>query len=58
MSKKKDDKKKEQRLWIYLISLLILVIVLAGITLFYMNNKDTQDEKTLAYTDLIKDLSY
>ncbi len=58
MSKKKDDKKKEQRLWIYLISLLILVIVLAGITLFYMNNKDTQDEKTLAYTDLIKELSY
>ena len=58
MSKNKNDKKKEQKLWIYLISLLILVIVLAGITLVYMNKKDKEEEKTLAYTDLIKELSY
>ncbi len=58
MSKNKNDKKKEQKLWIYLISLLILVIVLSGITLVYMNKKDKEEEKTLAYTDLIKELSY
>ena len=58
MSKKKNDKKKEKKLWLSLISILILVILLAGITVFYMKNTDKEEEKTLAYTDLIKELSY
>ncbi len=58
MSKKKNEKQKNKNLWIYLISLMLLLIVLIGLTVFYMNNKGEKDKNTLAYTDLIKELSY
>lgn len=58
MSKKKENKQKNKNLWIYLISLLLLLIVLVGLTVVYINNKDKDDKNTLAYTDLIKELSY
>ncbi len=58
LSKKKNDKKKERNLWILLISLIILVVLLTGLTVYVMNNKDKKDENTLAYTDLIKEVSY
>ena len=58
MSKKKEDKQKNKKLWMYLISLIVALVLLIGFTIFYMNDKDKEDENTLAYTDLIKELSY
>lgn len=58
MSKKKNNKKQEKKLWIMLIILIILAVLLAGLTLYYKNNKEKEDEKTIAYTDLIKEVSY
>ena len=58
LSKKKNDKKKEKKLWLSLISVLILLILLVGLTVFYIKDKNKEEEKTLAYTDLIKELSY
>ncbi len=58
MSKKKDEKQKNKKLWIYLVSLVVLLVLLVGLAVFYMNNnKEKKDENTLAYTDLIKELS-
>lgn len=58
MSKKKEDKQKNKKLWIYCISLMVALILLIGFTVFYMKDKDKKDENIIAYTDLIKELSY
>ena len=61
MSKKNNNKKNQkenQKLWISLISLVLLMIVLTALIVVYTNNKKSEDEKTLPYTDLIKELSY
>ncbi len=59
MSKKENNKKKEnKKLWIYSGILVILIVILAGLILFYMKDSNKKDENTLAYTDLIKELSY
>lgn len=58
MSKKKNDKKKEKKLWLSLISLIILLAILLGTTVFLAKDKEKEDENILAYTDLIKELSY
>ena len=58
LSKKKNDKKKDKKLWLSLISLIILLVVLLGVTVFLVKDKDKEEENTLAYTDLIKELSY
>ena len=57
MSKKKDEKPKNKKLWIYLISLVLLLALLVGLAIVFMNQKDKKDENTLAYTDLIKELA-
>lgn len=36
----------------------MLVVVLTGLAVFLMKDKENEEEKTLAYTDLIKELSY
>ncbi len=54
MDKKKDNKK----LLISLISSLVLIIILAGVAIYFMTNNKEKDDKTLAYTDLIKEMSY
>ncbi len=56
MSKKKKEKNKN--LWIYTALLVLLLVILAGLIVFYINNQKKEDENTLAYTDLIKELSY
>ncbi|MBR3255109.1 MAG: ATP-dependent zinc metalloprotease FtsH [Clostridia bacterium] len=44
-------------MWIIL-SILIVIAIAMAITLFFvLNNKDKKDENTLAYTDLIKEIS-
>ena len=59
MSKKKDNKKKkDQKLWLLIISLMVLVVILTGLAVFLIKDKEKEEEKTLAYTDLIKELSY
>lgn len=59
MSKKKDSKKKkDQKMWLLLVSLVALIILLAGFMVFLVKDKENEEEKTLAYTDLIKELSY
>lgn len=58
MSKKKDDKQKNKKLWIYLSILVLLLLLLVGLMVFYMGHKEKEEEDTLAYTNLIKELSY
>ena len=55
---KNNEKEKSKKLLLSLIGLIILlVIVIAGIIFYNQNNKE-EDENTLAYTDLIKEISY
>ena len=55
---KNNEKEKSKKLLLSLIGLIILlVIVIAGIIIYNQNNKE-EDENTLAYTDLIKEISY
>ena len=56
MNKKEKENKKNQNN-IIIVVLLILVAVIIGLGFYYMNNKEDKDEKTLAYTDLIKEMS-
>lgn len=54
MAKKKEDNKK----WLYgiLILILLIAIIIGGIIFMQQNNKKAED-LTLAYTELIKDIS-
>ena len=54
----KNKKKDNKKLLISLISLLVVVIILAGVAIYFMTNSKEKDDKTLAYTDLIKEMSY
>ncbi|MBQ2938350.1 MAG: ATP-dependent zinc metalloprotease FtsH [Clostridia bacterium] len=38
--------------------LVIIIVVLAGIAIYYISKNQNKDDKTLAYTDLIKEMSY
>ncbi len=54
--KNRDKKNKKLGLITIIIMLLIAIIVIA--TLLIIKNNQSKEEKTLAYTDLIKELSY
>lgn len=54
----KNKKKDNKKLLISLISSLVVIIILAGVAIFLMTNNKEKDDKTLAYTDLIKEISY
>ena len=54
----KNKKKDNKKLLISLISSLVVVIILAGVAIYFMTNSKEKDDKTLAYTDLIKEMSY
>ena len=57
-NKDKNSNKENKKVVIYLtISIIILLMTAVG-AIFYINNKNKEDEKTLAYTDLIKEVSY
>ena len=58
MSKNKEGKKQGKKLYVLLIVLVLLVIALTGLIVYYVMNKDKEEEKTLAYTELIKELSH
>ena len=38
--------------------LVTLIIILSGIAIYFLTNNKDKDDKTLAYTDLIKEISY
>ena len=61
MSKKdnnKNNEKKDKKLLIVIVILIVVLIGLIGAAFYLNSNKQEKDEKTLAYTDLIKELSY
>ena len=60
MSKNKgnnNEKKKKKSMLLIALSILF-VIVIALVSIFWVKNTSKKDENTLAYTDLIKELSY
>ena len=58
MSKKNSDKQKDKKIGWYLIILILLLVILIGVLYYLINQKGKEDENTLAYTNLIKELSY
>ncbi len=57
-SKEQNNKKQSQKMWVLIIVLLIVLAILLGITIYLMQNKKDSEENTIAYTDLIKEISY
>ena len=53
----KNNKNKNSKT-IILVILIIVLIILLAVMVALLSNKTNQDEKTLAYTDLIKEISY
>ena len=61
MSKKQKqpkDKKQSQKTWALIILLLVLLAILFGLAFYLMQNQKDSEENTMAYTDLIKEISY
>ena len=59
MDKDKNNKSnKNKGVLISTIILMVIVVILAGVAIFYITKSEEKDEKTLAYTDLIKEISY
>ena len=58
MSKKQDNNKNKSKQYLLTALVVVLIIVaVALIGLYFNKNKTKEDEKTLAYTDLIKEMS-
>ena len=55
---KKKNRKDNKKILISSIALLALVVIMAGVAIYYMSKNQNKDDKTLAYTDLIKEMSY
>ena len=58
MKKKKEEKKSKNKITTIVISIILVLVVISGLIIFYINNSKKEDENTLAYTDLIKEISY
>ena len=58
-NKEKGKNNKKNKSFIMSIAVLVIIIVvLAGIAIYYISKNQNKDDKTLAYTDLIKEMSY
>ena len=55
---KNNNGKKDNKLLISSIILIMITVFLAGIAIYVATSKQDKDDKTLAYTDLIKEMSY
>lgn len=59
MSKKnKNNKEKQNKNILLILLILVVLIAISIIAVFWIKNSDKKEENTLAYTDLIKELSY
>jgi len=52
------NKPKKEKLILSLSILAVLILILVGMMIFYITKNQNSDDKTLAYTDLIKEISY
>lgn len=57
MNKKEGKKSKNKAVTISL-SIILLLVVIAGVLIFYLKNNKDEEENTIAYTDLIKEISF
>ena len=58
MSKKQDNNKnKSKQYWLTTLVVILVIVAVALVGLYFNKNKTKEDEKTLAYTDLIKEMS-
>ena len=55
---KNKNSKNNKKLLISSIILIALIIIMSLLAILYINKNENQDDKTLAYTDLIKEISY
>ena len=53
-----NNKPKKEKLILLLSILAVLILILVGMMIFYITKNQNSDDKTLAYTDLIKEMSY
>ena len=51
------NKPKKEKLILSLSILAVLILILVGMMIFYITKNQNSDDKTLAYTDLIKEMS-
>lgn len=52
------NEKKNKKLMISAVILFAIIIILSGAAIYFYTNNKNQDDKILAYTDLIKEMSY
>ena len=50
--------KKNKALLIYTVILVTIIVVLSGVAIYFLKNNKNQDNTILAYTELIKEISY
>ena len=55
---KNQNKKNDKKILISSIILGVILVIMAGISMYFFSKNQNQDDKTLAYTDLIKEISY
>ena len=55
---KNQNKKNDKKILISSIILGVILVIMVGISMYFVSKNQNQDDKTLAYTDLIKEMSY
>ena len=55
---KNQNKKNDKKILISSIILGVILVIMVGILMNFVSKNQNQDDKTLAYTDLIKEISY
>ena len=55
---KNQNKKNDKKILISSIILGVILVIMVGISMYFVSKNQNQDDKTLAHTDLIKEISY
>ena len=53
-----NEKNEKNKLWIGLTILILVLVIISALAIWLSQEKKEEDENTLAYTDLIKEISY
>ena len=53
-----NEKNEKNKLWIGLTILILALVIISALAIWLSQEKKEEDENTLAYTDLIKEISY